>query len=323
MIRGLEVLATGPLALVEDRGRPGYAAVGVGRSGAADRAAYLLAGRLLGEPVGRAAVEVTLGGLVVQARGSFTIVVTGAPAPAMIDGRPVGHAAPVHLPDGATLALGMPPTGLRSYLAVRGGIDLEPVLGSRSSDTLSGIGPAPVAVGQVLPIGQPGPGGPTLDVAPVGAPEGGTVELTLLPGPRLAWLADPRALTTASWTVSGHSDRVGMRLAGSPVRRARRWADAELPSEGVVLGGVQVPADGQPIVFLADHPVTGGYPVVAVLRTADVDRAAQCRPGQSVRLRWAVTPPDPEQPRAPGGMWLSDTLQSLPQPAPQLGASPN
>jgi biotin-dependent carboxylase-like uncharacterized protein len=290
VIRALEVVATGPLALVEDLGRLGYAAVGVGRSGAADRAAYLLAGRLLGEPVGRAAVEVTLGGLVVRARGSLTVVVTGAAAPATVDGRPVGHAAPVHLPDGAVLALGMPPTGLRSYLAVRGGIDLDPVLGSRSSDTLSGIGPAPLRVGQVVPVGEPGAGGPTMDVAPVAAPEGGRVELTLLPGPRLDWLADPRALTATPWTVSGSSDRVGMRLTGPALSRGERWADAELPSEGVVVGGVQVPADGQPIVFLADHPVTGGYPVVAVVRAADVDRAAQCRPGQDVRLRWAVAP---------------------------------
>ena len=290
MIRGLDVLATGPLALVEDGGRPGYAAVGVGRSGAADRAAYFLAGRLLGEPVGRAAVEVTLGGLVVRAHGSLTVVVTGAPAPATIDGRPIGHAAPAHLPDGAILALGMPPTGLRSYLAVRGGIALEPVLRSRSSDTLSGIGPAPVAVGQLLPIGEPGAGGPTLDVAPVATPERGTVELALLPGPRVDWLADARALVAAPWTVSAHSDRVGMRLIGPSLSRAERWSGAELPSEGVVLGGIQVPADGRPIVFLADHPVTGGYPVVAVLRAADVDRAAQCRPGQAVRLRWAVGP---------------------------------
>ena len=170
MIRGLEVLATGPLTVVQDLGRPGYAAVGVGRSGAADRAAYRLAGRLLGEPEGRAALEVTLGGLVLRAHGSFTVVVTGAAAPAAIDGRPVGHAAPVHLPDGSVLALGMPPTGLRSYLAVRGGIDVEPVLGSKSTDTLSGIGPGVVMAGQVLPIGEPGPDGPTLDVAPVAAP---------------------------------------------------------------------------------------------------------------------------------------------------------
>jgi len=289
VIRGLEVLATGPLTLVEDLGRPGYAAVGVGRSGAADRAAYRLAERLLGEPEGRAALEITLGGLVVRAHGSFTVVVTGAAAPATIDGRPVGHAAPAHLPDGSILALGMPPTGLRSYVAVRGGIDVPPVLGSRSTDTLSGIGPAVVTAGQLLPIGEPGCGGPTVDVAPVATPDAGVVELGLLPGPRLNWLATPSELTAATWAVSERSDRVGMRVTGPGLARASTRVAVELPSEGVVLGGLQVPADGQPIVFLADHPVTGGYPVVAVVRDRDIDRAAQCRPGQSVRFRWAGT----------------------------------
>ncbi len=286
-MRGLEVLATGPQSLVQDLGRPGYAAVGVGRSGAADRAAYLLAGRLLGEPEGRAALEVTLGGLVVRAHGSFTVVVTGAAAPARIDGRPVGHAAPVHLPDGSVLALGMPTAGLRSYLAVRGGFDVEPVLGSRSTDTLSGIGPAPVAIGQTLPIGEPGSGGPTVDLAPVAGPTGAVIELTLLLGPRFEWLADPDALIRTTWTASARSNRIGMRLDGPPQDRAARWLGVELPSEGVVVGSVQLPPDGRPIVFLADHPVTGGYPVVAVLTQGAIDRAAQCRPGQSVRFRWA------------------------------------
>ena len=286
MNRALEVLATGPLTLVEDLGRPGYAAVGVPRSGAADRAAYLLAGRLLGEPVGRAALECTLGGLVVRARGSLTVVVTGAPAPATLDGRPVGHAAPLHLPDGAVLALGMPPTGLRAYLAVRGGIDVAPVLGSRSTDILSGLGPAPVRSGALLPVGEPGPGGPSVDVAPVAAPPGGTVTLRLTPGPRLDWIAQARRLVDTPWIVSSRCDRVGVRLGGPALARAAAWADAELPSEGVVRGAVQVPADGRPIVFLADPPVTGGYPVVAVVEAADVDRVAQCRPGQPVRLAW-------------------------------------
>ena len=124
-----------------------------------------------------------------------------------------------------------------------------------------------------------------MDVAPVAAPEEGRVDLTLLPGPRLDWLADPRALTATPWTVSGSNDRVGMRLTGPALSRGERWADAELPSEGVVVGGVQVPADGQPIVFLADHPVTGGYPVVAVVADAARDALAQARPGPVIRFR--------------------------------------
>ena len=142
----LEVLATGALVLVEDDGRPGRAAVGVGRSGAADRTSHRLGARLVGHPEDRAALEVLLGGLVVRARGRVTVAVTGAAAPATLDGRVVAHAALVDVPDGATLSLGMPVTGVRTYLTVRGGIAVPPVLGSRSTDTLSGLGPARAAV---------------------------------------------------------------------------------------------------------------------------------------------------------------------------------
>ena len=150
-VRGLEVLATGPLTLVEDTGRPGLAGMGVGRSGAADPTAYLLGLRLVGHlldvdhpPVGAAApasLEVTLGGLSVRAHGDLLVALTGAPCPADVDGRAVPHAAPVVLADGQVLTLGTPKVGLRSWLAVRGGIAVPPVLGSRSTDTLSGLGP--------------------------------------------------------------------------------------------------------------------------------------------------------------------------------------
>jgi len=285
----LEVLATGPLVLVEDAGRPGLAAVGVGRSGAADRTAHRLGARLVGHPQDRAALEVLLGGLVVRARGRVTVAVTGAPAPVTLDGRVVAHAALVDVPDGATLFLGMPVTGLRTYLTVRGGIDVPPVLGSRSTDTFSGLGPAPVQVGDVLPVGVPGADFPTVDHAAYspGNPEGATV-LEVLSGPRADWVGGWATglggLLDVDRQVSGDSDRVGLRLSGSPVKRAAAWLDVELPSEGVVRGAVQVPPGGEPVVFLADHPVTGGYPVVGVLTASSCDRAAQLRPGETVRL---------------------------------------
>ena len=155
MTPGLEVLATGPLTLVEDSGRPGLAVLGVGRSGAADRTAFTLGARLLGQDPDRAALEVMLGGLAVRATGRVVLALTGAPAPATVDGRPVPHAAVVELSGGQVLRLGVPPQGLRTYLGVRGGIDVEPVLGSRATDVLSGVGPAVVAAGDVLPIGAP------------------------------------------------------------------------------------------------------------------------------------------------------------------------
>jgi len=286
--RALEVVEVGPLALVQDLGRPGHAAVGVPRSGAADRAALRLANRLVAnDDEGAAAVEVLLGGLAVRAHGVRTVALTGAPAPATVDGTPVAHHSVVTLRAGQTLTLGPPPTGLRTYLAVRGGLQLDDVLGSVATDTLSGLGPAPLRPGDVLAVG-PEPDHPwLLDLAPVAPPAGDTVTLRAVRGPRADWVADPAALTRTTWTVSSRSDRVGMRLEGEPLRRTDK---RELPSEGMVRGAVQVPPGGEPVVFLADHPVTGGYPVVAVVVDADVDRAAQVRPGQSVRIRTVEAP---------------------------------
>ncbi|HWS58547.1 MAG TPA: biotin-dependent carboxyltransferase family protein [Actinotalea sp.] len=291
----LEVLATGPLVLVQDEGRAGHAAVGVGPSGAADRSAYRLGARLVGHGEGRAALEVLLGGLSVRAHGRVTAALTGAPAPATVDGRPVGHASLVEVPDGSVLTLGMPSVGVRSYLTVRGGFAVAPVLGSRSTDTLSGVGPPPVRPGDHLPIGHPGPAFPHVDQVahPAHAPgpaaaDGRPVVLEVLPGPRSAWVGGwgtgLGGLLTSTWEVAGHSDRIGVRLSGSRVHRATPWRDVELPSEGLVRGGVQLPPGGEPVLFLADHPVTGGYPVVAVLTASAVDRAAQLRPGDPVRL---------------------------------------
>jgi len=290
--RVLEVLATGALALVEDLGRPGLAATGVGRSGAADRAALRLANRLVANAEDAAGLEVVFGGLAVRARGLLTVALTGAPAPADVDGTPVGHRAVLTLRAGQVLRLGTPPTGLRTYLAVRGGITVDPVLGSCSTDVLSGLGPEKLAPGDVLPVG-PEPGAvPLVDVAPVADPPGGPVVLRAVPGPRADFLADPAALARATWTASSRSDRVGMRLEGDALERA---GSGELPSEGLVRGSVQVPPGGEPVLFLADHPVTGGYPVAAVVLDADVDRAAQVRPGQQVRFV-LVPPPWKENP---------------------------
>jgi len=284
MSAALEVLTTGPLALVEDLGRPGWAAVGVGRSGAADRGAHRLANRLVGTPEASATLEVLLGGLAVRARGRVTVALTGAPAPATVDGREVPHAAPVDLPDGAVLRLGVPATGLRTHLAVRGGLDVTPVLGSRSTDTLSGVGPPAVAAGDVLPVGSATTGLPHVEHAPLAPPAGGPVDLAVLPGPRAGWVGGLASLTGAVRTVGPASDRVGVRLTGAPVARLAVFAGVELPSEGMVRGAVQLPPGGEPVLFGPDHPVTGGYPVVAVLTPAATDRAAQLRPGQPVRL---------------------------------------
>ena len=279
----LTVLRAGPLATVQDLGRPGWASVGVPLSGAADEAAHRLANRLVGNRAEAATVEVTAGGLQLRAESAALVAVTGAPAPLDLGGRPAPLNAPLSLRPGEVLALGLPAVGLRSYLAVRGGVDVVPVLGSRSTDTLSGLGPAPLRAGDRLPVGRLAGEGPVVDVAPVGPPTARPV-LRVIAGPRRDWLADSAwtALTTEEWTVSPDSDRVGLRLTGPRLDRIR---DDELPSEGLVSGAIQVPPDGAPVLFLADHPVTGGYPVLAVVATADLPPAAQLRPGDQLRFR--------------------------------------
>ncbi|WP_116449944.1 biotin-dependent carboxyltransferase family protein [Blastococcus litoris] len=279
----LTVLAPGPFTTVQDEGRPGWASIGVTRSGAADRTAAALANRLVGNDAAAAVLEATAGGLRVRAGRTLLVALTGAPAPVLVDERPAPFAAPLTLRPGQVLQLGVPPVGLRSYLAVRGGIDVPPVLGSRSTDTLSGLGPAPLRAGDELPVGTLAGAEPFVDVAPVRAPSSSPV-LHVLPGPRrdrlvpAAWVA----LTGSTWTVTADSDRVGLRLAGPRLERA---GTGELPSEGLVPGAIQVPPDGAPVLFLADHPVTGGYPVLAVVTTADLPAAAQLRPGDRLRVR--------------------------------------
>src|SRR5690349_19858693 len=184
----LEVLRTGPLALVEDLGRPGLAHMGVSRSGAADRRAHTLANRLVANPGEHATVEVTFGGFSARVRGGdITIAVTGADTDPAVNGIPFGTNSIHYAHDGEVISLGAPHSGLRSYLAVRGGIDVEPVLGSRSYDVMSSIGPAPLQAGDVLPVGEHTAEFPELDQAPVGTIEPDILELKVVPGPRDDW----------------------------------------------------------------------------------------------------------------------------------------
>jgi biotin-dependent carboxylase-like uncharacterized protein len=278
-VRALTVVAPGPLTTVQDLGRPGLAGIGVGRSGACDRAAAALANRLVGNDAGAAVLEVTLGGLALRAEADLLVVTTGA----RCAGAPV-HAAPGLLRAGSTLTLGAPAAGLRTYVAVRGGIAVEPVLGSRSADVLAGLGPPALRSGDVLPVGVPTGDLPGVDVAPVPDPPDGEVTVRLLPGPRSDWLTEEAlaVLGGAPWTVTSESNRVGLRLDGPALERR---VTGELPSEGLVRGALQVPPSGTPVLFLADAPVTGGYPVAGYVLDGDVDRCAQLRPGQTVRFR--------------------------------------
>lgn len=279
------VLAAGPGATVQDLGRPGMAHLGVGTSGAADRPSHRLANRLVGNPETAATLEVLLGGLRLRSENAATVAVAGAACGIRAGDRAVDLNAAFPLPAGAELALGVPSRGLRTYVAVRGGIAVDPILGSRSTDTLAGIGPEPLRAGSVLPIGPATPAQPVpgVDVAPVASgPD--VPELRVLPGPRHDWFVPGalRALCGAPYVVGPDTDRVGAALEGPLLSRR---TDDELPSEAMVTGALQVPPSGRPILMLADHPVTGGYPVLGVVRSADLPYAAQARPGDRLRFR--------------------------------------
>ncbi|MFD8887614.1 biotin-dependent carboxyltransferase family protein [Streptomyces erythrochromogenes] len=281
----LVVVRPGALTTVQDGGRPGYAHLGVPRSGALDTAAYALANRLVGNPPDAAALETTLDGVSLRAPAAAVVAVTGAPCPVRISGRPVAWGAPVRLPAGAELEVGRAESGVRGYVAVRGGLAVPPVLGSRSTDLLSGLGPPVLSAGMTLPVGPAGPD-PVPGADAYGLPAAPSeLLLPLRPGPRADWFtkASLAGLWRAEFRVSAESNRIGLRTeAGTPLVRARA---GELPSEGMVLGAVQVPPDGLPVVFLADHPVTGGYPVVGVVAPGPaLDAAAQARPGTPVRF---------------------------------------
>ncbi|GAB3977363.1 biotin-dependent carboxyltransferase family protein [Plantactinospora veratri] len=281
--RFVEVVRSGVLSTVQDLGRPGHAHLGVPRSGALDLPAHLLANRLVGNPPEAATIETTVTGVSVRLGRAGTVAVTGAWAPVTVDGRPASWSAPVSVPAGARVEVRAARRGLRCYLAFAGGIAVPPVLGSRSTDLLSGLGPAPLAAGDRLPLGEP-PGPPApVDVAPTGTL---AEELTLrvLLGPRADWFTDDavRILGSERYRVSTLSNRIGVRLEGPALPRR---IGGELRSEGVVLGAVQVPSAGSPVIFLADHPTMGGYPVIGVLHPDDLPQVAQAAPGKPVRFR--------------------------------------
>ena len=297
----VEVLRTGPLATIQDLGRPGYAHLGVPHAGAADPDSLKRANRLVGNPDGSAGLEVTLGRLQLRFRAAAVVAVTGAPVAVSLTtasltaaaddpaddpaDAPFGRA--VDVPAGAVLRLAAPADGLRSYLSIRGGIDVPPELGSRSADLLSGLGPRPLRPGDRLPVGAIGPA-PRRSPAALAGPglpaRSDPVLLRVWAGPRDDWFepAALLALTAANYQVTPTSNRTGLRLSGAALVRARA---GELPTEGMVTGALQVPPDGQPILLLADHQTTGGYPVIAVVHSADIGRAAQLRPGRLVRFQ--------------------------------------
>lgn len=286
-MNALDIQASGLLTTVQDLGRPGWASLGVGASGALDRGALRLVNRLLGNAEGSAALEITLGGFEAVVRDDAWIAVTGAWGSVLVGSTVLDPNHPVLVRAGERISIGPAERGLRYYLGVRGGVAVPEVLGSRSTDMLSGVGPLPVSAGDLISIGsEPDAAMPSLDIAPWSSPSAGVVTVPLHVGPRDDWFTPGSLdlLFSQPWEVASESNRVGARLIGPRLERAR---DGELLSEGMVAGALQVPPSGQPTVLLADHPVTGGYPVIAVVATRALDVFAQLRPGQRVAFRHA------------------------------------
>lgn len=291
----VEVVAPGPLATIQDLGRPGLAHLGVPGSGAADRAAMRLANRLVGNAESAAVIEATFGGLTLVPDGPVIIAVTGADAQVTVGPLPVGLGATTAVPAGAVVTVGPPRGGCRNYLAIRGGVEVPPVLGSRSTDTLSGLGPRPLRAGSLVPIGDRPSEWPATTLAPRASLASGrtggsghVVDLDTIAGPRRDHLTRPEILFRGRWEVTTEADRIGVRLrrpTPNDVDVLRHRDDLpELRSEGIAHGSVQVPPGGNPVIFLADHPVTGGYPVIAVLTASAQSRAAQLAAGDLVRF---------------------------------------
>jgi len=275
----ITVLDPGALGTVQDLGRPGWAHLGVPRAGSLDQPAAALANRIVGNSPEAALLETTLTGLTFRAERGHWFAVTGARCQVSVDDHPAAHGQAVFADAGSVVTVGPAEEGVRCYVALAGGVTVDPVLGSRSTDTLAWVGPPRLAEGSRLPVGDP-TGAPQPHDTPR-PPE--ARPLRVLPGPRADWFSGDvlEALCASAYTVGEASNRIGLRLDGRSLERSR---DDELASEGMVLGAVQVPPDGQPVVFLADHPVTGGYPVVAVVRVEDLAQCAQLRPGDEVRF---------------------------------------
>lgn len=258
--------------------------MGVPRSGALDTAAHALANRLVGNDEAAAVLETTMDGVALAFDTFAMVAVTGALALVHVDGRGAEWSLPVYVRAGQTVEVGPALRGVRSYVAISGGLQVPHVLGSASTDLLSGLGPPPLAAGQILAVGPPPERFVPVDLAPYPL-AGDRAELAVHTGPRHDWLsaAGSATLAAGTWSVTPDSNRIALRLAGPPAERRRH---DELPSEGLVVGAVQSLPDGQLVVFLADHPTTGGYPVVAVVDPASMGVCAQARPGTMLSFRW-------------------------------------
>ncbi|WP_213073692.1 urea amidolyase family protein [Acinetobacter ihumii] len=288
----LEILKTGLQTLIQDQGRPDMTALGVGHAGAMDQTAFQTANRIVGNPSHAAVLEILNGGLKLKALQAAVIAITGADSEIWLEdasGQQVRMPMyqPIALDAGDQLNISMPTKGLRNYLALRGGIAAEQVLGSSSYDTLAELGAAPLQPNDLIYAADLTVSSVILDeAAPQNLPKTGQVtEVDLILGPRTDWFkADSvQQFFQQSWRVTQESNRIGLRLQGEyPLQRQ---IQQELPSEGTCTGALQIPPNGQPVLFMNDHPLTGGYPVIAAVAKHHLDVVAQMPAGTLIKFR--------------------------------------
>ncbi len=283
--RYVEIVDPGLLSLVEDGGRRRVAAMGIPPAGPADPDAMRLANRLVGNPDDAAVIEVATVGPTLRFTGDAHLAVV-MPSPegqeVRIDGRLMGPGSVSPVLDGQVVTVGRVHGGLRAYVAVSGGFETRPVVGSRSTDLLSGLGPGPLVAGDRLDLGRPTrPRGqllPPLDPPARCRP----LVIRALEGPHRLPSGAPDLFASGPWTVGPASNRIGVRLSAGPP--PARPLDLRVPSTAMVTGAVQLPPDGNPIILLPDHATVGGYPVVACVIGTDLPVVGQLQPGDTLEF---------------------------------------
>ena len=294
----IKVISPGVLTTVQDTGRFGYQAAGIPEAGAMDRASLRLANALVGNPEDAAALELTVFGGTFEFDGKGTIALTGADMRPFLNGNRMSMNTAVPVKAGDRLELGVASRGMRAYLAVSGGIDVPVVLGSRSTDLksrLGGLEGRKLRAGDVLENGsrpqaaaelaevQGTPCEPVLQrLAKATSPEGVT-QIRFLFGPQDAMFAEDakKTFTDSIYTLSAACDRMGYRLEGAAVPSLN---GTDILSEGICFGSIQVPANGQPIVMMADHQTTGGYAKIGTVLSEDLPLLAQLGPGKRIHF---------------------------------------
>jgi len=270
---------------LQDQGRIGYANIAVPTSGACDQKSHQLANRLIGNFPNACAIESLRGSFEFGTDSELVISATGAPASVQVDGREHEMFRSIFVPAGSVVSVSPGSLGMRTYLAIRGGIVGNQIMGSSSYDELSQIGTPPIKPGDKFSVENQVAGSITGDYIPGSVITGlNTVELETMPAPRWSGFSNSDILFTSEYQVTSSVNRVGLRLSGP----ALVWnSESRLASEGVVTGAIQIPVDGMPLIFGPDHPTTGGYPVVAVVSRNSLDLLAQTAPGTVVRFKSA------------------------------------